>query len=104
MEDVKERGIETVMCEALEYLEATGKRKFHLSLDVDGMDPLFIPGTGTPVADGLTISDIQCVFRELKEKKDDFVSMDLVEVNFDLEQHRPLQTITTLIDSLFTSN
>lgn len=104
MDDVKEKGIETVMNEALEYLEATGKRKFHLSLDVDVMDPLFIPGTGTPVVDGLSLPDLQCVFRELKQKKDDFVSMDLAEVNFDIEQPRTLQTLTELTDSLFTNN
>ncbi len=31
-----------------------GQRKCYISVDVDGMDPAFTPGTGTPVPGGLT--------------------------------------------------
>jgi agmatinase len=34
--------------------EIVGDRKCYVSLDVDGMDPAFAPGTGTPVPGGIT--------------------------------------------------
>ncbi|CAM4265091.1 arginase [Lacicoccus alkaliphilus] len=79
MEDIEEKGISTVMTEALEYLH--GKTDgIHLSLDVDALDPSETPGTGTPVENGLSLSDTIHAMNLLHESGS-VTSMDLVEVN-----------------------
>lgn len=50
----------------------------YLTFDIDALDPAFAPGTGTPVAGGLTSADaLNCLWR-LADL--DFVGMDVVEV------------------------
>merc|ERR1712100_718660 len=53
---------------------------FHLSLDIDSVDPFFAPGTGTCARGGLTYREIHYVCEELALTRR-LVSMDLVEVN-----------------------
>lgn len=53
MEEVRARGIEVVMKEAYESLSSRVKVGF--TIDVDGFDPSFLPGTGTPVQDGIDL-------------------------------------------------
>jgi agmatinase len=58
--------------------ETVGDVPSYLSIDIDGIDPAFAPGTGTPVVDGLSPNE---VIRFLRESVDlDIVAMDLVEV------------------------
>ena len=58
--------------------EVTGGGPAYLTIDIDGFDPAFAPGTGTPVVDGLTPGDVIAVLRDTADM--DFVGMDLVEV------------------------
>jgi len=58
--------------------EVVGDRPTYLSIDIDGLDPAFAPGTGTPVVDGLLPNDIISILRNTVDI--DFVGMDLVEV------------------------
>jgi len=51
-----------------------------LSLDLDGIDPLFAPGVGTPVPGGLTFREAHLAV-ELVEDTGKLVAMDVVEVN-----------------------
>jgi agmatinase len=47
-------------------LKAAKNRPCHITFDVDGVDPAFAPGTGTPVPGGLSSREaLQCL-RELK--------------------------------------
>lgn len=59
-------------------LEWIGNSPVHISLDVDGIDPSFIPCTGTPVDNGL---DLWSTLNLLKRVKSQMVSIDLVEFN-----------------------
>jgi arginase len=47
MREIDERGMRTVMSEALEIANR-GTDGFHLSLDLDCVDPAYAPGVGTP--------------------------------------------------------
>src|SRR5699024_738131 len=77
--DVREKGMAGVMDEGIAYLK--GKVDgLHLSLDVDGLDPMETPGTGTPVDGGMSLSETQLAMRMLNESSL-VTSMDLVEVN-----------------------
>ncbi len=51
---------------------------YYLSFDIDGVDPAFAPGTGTPVVGGLTSAQALAMVRALKQFR--FIGFDLVEV------------------------
>lgn len=58
--------------------QRVGDKKVYVSFDIDGLDPAFAPGTGTPVAAGIGIDCALKVIRGLKGL--DLVGMDVVEV------------------------
>jgi agmatinase len=55
------------------------KHPVYLSFDIDGVDPAFAPGTGTPVPGGLTSHQALTIVRALAGL--DIVGADLVEVS-----------------------
>ncbi|MCA9688842.1 MAG: agmatinase [Nannocystaceae bacterium] len=75
MERIEEQGIARV---ARTIREAVGERPVYLSLDVDGVDPAYAPGTGTPVPGGLSSREALRLLRELAGVN--LVGADLVEV------------------------
>ncbi|SDK63383.1 arginase [Lacicoccus qingdaonensis] len=79
MTDIKEKGISAVMRESLEHLQDKTDG-IHLSLDVDALDPMETPGTGTPVDGGLSLSETLSAMTQLHDSNK-ITSMDLVEVN-----------------------
>lgn len=56
----------------------TGGKNVYLTFDIDCLDPAFAPGTGTPVAGGLSTAQVMAVFRHLINIE--FVGGDVVEV------------------------
>ena len=58
--------------------KTAGKGKIYISFDIDGVDPAFAPGTGTPVVGGLTSNDALQAVRALKGLN--LIGADLVEV------------------------
>jgi agmatinase len=58
-------------------LTALGDRPVYLSLDIDGIDPAYAPGTGTPEPFGLTPFDVRNVINRLGGR---LVGFDVVEV------------------------
>ena len=59
-------------------IERAGDAPVYISFDVDGMDPAFAPGTGTPVAGGLASWQALELIRGLEPMN--LVGMDVVEV------------------------
>lgn len=59
--------------------QRTGPGPCYLTFDIDALDPAFAPGTGTPVAGGLTSREALSVLRRLDDL--DWVGMDVVEVS-----------------------
>jgi agmatinase len=55
-----------------------GKGPVYLSFDIDFLDPIYAPGTGTPEVSGVSIDDALALVRGLTCI--DFVGFDLVEV------------------------
>ena len=65
---------------ALEIIiERAGDKPVYISFDVDGLDPAFAPGTGTPVSGGLASWQALEFIRGLTPLK--LVGMDVVEVS-----------------------
>jgi len=63
---------------ASEVRRIVGGKKAYLTFDIDCLDPAFAPGTGTPVAGGLSSAQALAIFKRLAGI--DFVGMDIVEV------------------------
>ena len=56
-----------------------GKSKAYLTFDIDCLDPSVAPGTGTPIAGGMSYHQAASVIRKLTDVN--FVAMDVVEVS-----------------------
>ncbi|MCH7694067.1 MAG: arginase family protein, partial [Proteobacteria bacterium] len=76
MEEFHEMGIKGVIAEAR---RVAGDGPTYISFDVDGLDPAFAPGTGTPEIGGLTTFEAQMMIRGLRGLN--LVGGDVVEVS-----------------------
>jgi arginase len=84
MRDVDERGMRAVMEEAI--ARATdGTAGIHVSFDLDGIDPDFAPGVGTPAPGGLSYREAHLAMEMLADTGK-VLSTELVEVNPILDQ------------------
>jgi arginase len=79
MRDIDERGMVAVIKEAL-AIATSGTAGFHLSLDMDALDPGEAPGVGTPVRGGITYREAHLAM-ELLCDSGKMTSMEIVEVN-----------------------
>ncbi|KPP85678.1 MAG: agmatinase [Rhodobacteraceae bacterium HLUCCO07] len=74
--EVHETGPQAVAKKAREIV---GDRPVYLSFDIDGLDPAFAPGTGTPVWGGLSTGQAAIILRDLAGIN--LVGGDVVEVS-----------------------
>lgn len=79
MREIDERGMKAVMAEALAVANE-GTAGFHLSLDMDGVDPREAPGVGTPVRGGFSYREAHLAM-EMAADTRRMRSMEVVEVN-----------------------
>jgi arginase len=79
MRDIDERGMRPVMEEAIDYA-SDGTAGFHVSLDMDVVDPREAPGVGTPVQGGITYREAHLAMEMLCDAGR-MTSMEVVEVN-----------------------
>ncbi len=98
MQDLDERGLSPCVREALETV-SKGTAGFHLSFDMDAVDPEVAPGVGTPVQGGLTYREAHLTC-ELVAESERMLSMEVVEVNPMLdERNKTAQVAVGLIQS-----
>lgn len=79
MRDIDERGLRAVMEEALR-IASDGTAGFHLSVDMDFVDPQDAPGVGTPVRGGATYREAHLAMEMICDSGK-MLSMEIVEVN-----------------------
>jgi len=79
MRDIDERGLTSVISEAI-TVASTGTAGFHLSFDMDVIDPDEAPGVGTPVRGGMTYREAHLAMETICDSSR-MVSMEVVEVN-----------------------
>ena len=79
MRHIDERGLRAVMEEAIE-IASNGTAGFHLSLDMDYVDPREAPGVGTPVRGGGTYREAHLAMEMICDSGK-MLSMEVVEVN-----------------------
>jgi len=79
MRDIDERGLRNVMEQAIR-IACDGTAGFHLSLDMDAVDPHEAPGVGTPVRGGMTYREAHLAMEMISDSRA-MLSMEVVEVN-----------------------
>ncbi|HFE4763243.1 TPA: arginase [Staphylococcus aureus] len=101
MSDIDKLGIKEVIENTIEYLKSRNVDGVHLSFDVDALDPLETPGTGTRVLGGLSYRESHFAL-ELLHQSHLISSMDLVEVNplIDSNNHTAEQAVS-LVGTFF---
>src|ERR1700741_4644886 len=85
MRDIDERGMRAVTEEALR-MAGRGTAGYHVSLDMDWVDPEDAPGVGTPVRGGATYREAHLAM-EIIADHGRMLSMEIVEVNPVIDEH-----------------
>jgi arginase len=91
MRDIDERGMRSVMEDAIR-IASRGTAGFHLSLDLDSVDPGEAPGVGTPVPGGITYREAHLAMEMICDSGK-MVAMDAVEVNPVIDVHNRTATL-----------
>jgi len=79
MSEIDARGLVTCLDEALAIVQHD-TIGFHLSFDLDAVDPLFAPGVGTPVPGGLSVRESHLIC-EQAANTGKLLSLEVVELN-----------------------
>jgi arginase len=79
MEDIDRRGMAAVIDQAMEVV-TDGTDMVHVSFDVDAVDPIYAPGTGTRKVGGLTYREAHLAMETLA-RSGRVTSVEVVEVN-----------------------
>ncbi|WP_421999930.1 agmatinase [Reyranella sp.] len=97
IEEYFDLGVEKVIAEARRVV---GDGPTYISFDVDGLDPAYAPGTGTPEIGGYTPHEAQRMLRGLRGL--DLVGGDVVEVSppFDMSGNTALVGVTMMWEIL----
>ena len=97
MEEFTELGVNAVIAEARRVV---GDGPTYISFDVDGLDPVYAPGTGTPEVGGITTVEAQALLRGLQGLN--LIGGDVVEVAppFDPTDNTALVGVTMMYEIL----
>ncbi|KAH9864586.1 hypothetical protein J1614_010521 [Plenodomus biglobosus] len=90
MHDIDRHGIGKIMDMALGWIGSD--TPIHLSFDVDALDPMWAPSTGTPVRGGLTLREGDFI-AECVAETGSLIALDLVEVNPSLDEEGAGDTV-----------
>jgi arginase len=100
MRELDERGMSAVMDEAI-GLASRRSVGFHVSMDMDFVDPVYAPGVGTPVQGGPTYRESHLAMEKIADSGK-MLSFELAEVNPVLDiANRTAELGVQLISSAF---
>lgn len=87
MQDVDRLGVDGVVKRLIQWVEDAGVQHLWVSFDVDSLDPIYAPGTGTAVRGGLSYREAHFLAEALfditqgRDAKCRLAGVDVVEVN-----------------------
>lgn len=81
MSEVDAIGISACVEKCLDRINPSGTVSTHVSFDIDALDPIHAPATGTPVDAGLSLREGLYIGEEMHRQGINVSVMDLVEVN-----------------------
>lgn len=85
MRDIDERGMRAIIEDALR-IAGRGTAGYHVSLDMDWIDPEDAPGVGTPVRGGATYREAHLAMETIADHGR-MTSFEIVEVNPVIDEH-----------------
>ncbi len=85
-DEINQKGIHTILNQVMDILKARNVEAIHLSFDLDFIDAQYVPGTGTPVSEGVSVEATKEALKILAESRL-IKSMDFVELNVLLDQN-----------------
>ncbi|MFL6231144.1 MAG: arginase [Pyrinomonadaceae bacterium] len=85
MREIDERGMSAVIDEAIE-IASRAPGGYHVTLDVDALDPGDAPGSGTVVRGGLTYREAHLAMEKIAEAGG-MISLEVVEINTALDMN-----------------
>jgi guanidinopropionase len=97
VDDIRIQGLDYFIAKLPEF----NQKPTYISFDIDCLDPVYAPGTGTPVVGGLTTYETQRILRALKIKN--LVGADIVEVSppYDHAELTTLAAVDTMFELMF---
>jgi len=96
MDEVKKRGMQSVMQEALSIVKK-GTIRYGLSIDIDSMDPIDAPGTGVPEPDGIPANELIAALKSVAYDPD-LIGAEIVE--FDPSRDKEQKTEKIIINMI----
>lgn len=100
MEEVLDRGLDAVMEEALKIV-TTGTVGYGVSFDLDGIDPVEVPGVGSRANNGMSLADCARVLQAVAHD-DRLLATEIMEFNpYRDEDDKSLLAIMTLLRSMY---
>lgn len=103
MDEVRERGLSTVINEAYELI-SPGTAGFGVSIDLDAIDPLDAPGVGSPEPAGIAAADLLQALAPLSTKPG-LLGIEIAEFNPARDRNdETARVITRLIEGFFTGD
>lgn len=102
-EQINKEGTSKVINDLLTLIKEKNIKNIHLSYDIDCLDPDYVPGTGTPVNDGLTYSQSKELLEAILGTS--LVnSMDFVEYNPMLDKNNKTKETCFELLNLISDN
>nr|WP_246545530.1 arginase [Pelotalea chapellei] len=99
MRDIDERGMGNIARQSLDFLGH--HERIHVSLDADVLDPIEVPGVGTPSPGGVSYREAQLLMEIIADNRR-LCSLDIVEINpiLDSRNHSAV-VVCELVASVF---
>ena len=85
MDEVRRRGLDVVLAEAVDRVGGTNMAGFGVSVDLDAVDPHGAPGVGSPVAGGFRGPDVVAAL-DWASRRANYVGCELAEFNPELDE------------------
>ena len=100
MSELDERGMASVIKEATE-IAASGTAGFHVTMDMDFIDPFYAPGVGTPERGGATYRESHLAMEKLADSGK-VLSVEITEVNplFDTSNQTATLAVELILSAL----
>ncbi|MGE5628840.1 MAG: arginase [Solirubrobacterales bacterium] len=99
--EINKRGIDIILKEIINIISNNNVDALHLSFDIDCLDSELVPGTGTPVKDGMSLNQVKFLLEYLA-KTNLVKSLDFVELNSFLDKNdSTTNLVVDLIDWTF---
>lgn len=102
METVREKGLDNIIESVISKINNSNVNGVHLSFDIDALDKSIVPGTGTAVSEGFSLSEGKEIFTEFIGRLN-ITSMDFVELNpvIDDEDGKTVKNCFDLLKHIF---